>query len=711
MSTNHSSNIRRRSLIIMMVSGFLSALGVALVSLVLPLASLDAKVGVGWLGSCFGGFFLARVLAGPIAGRWADNQTPKSPLLFGTGLATIIPYLYWLHPEVLSLYVIQFALGIVSGLIRPVAMAVVGTTTELEERSKWFSYHVLMMNAAMFLGPLVGGLLFWNRRAEPVLLGLSICMGLAWLLIYLFVPRVMATSKALQKSRKASRLRKSFGSLLTAIWGRTFGIGLAIAFYPVLLSLAVAREGLVVGFLYALPALATCLFLPIVRRVEYRYGSDFMIIGLLISGAGLGAIGLSREMYQFVLSGILVGAGSAFSIPASMAQVSASSQSQGKGFGLTHAVSGVGFASGAVFGGLGVSVGMQVGQIFVIAGLTGCACVIPWLIRERRVLGAVIVGIALFIGGATALDGKDSVNDGLYRYSEIAMGTVVNLTLEADSQKAADNAARKTFAFMRALQRDYDFRVAEGSVGRINSFAGKSFVQPTRRAYELIERTIEFSRLTHGIFDPTVGALTTSPLYYVLDETIARSKKDLVGYDLVRFDEQGKRILLPKQGMALDLGGIAKGSVIDAAVKLLRGLKIRSGIVEAGGDFYCFGDRDWAVGIQHPRDESVYRTITVRERGVCGSGDYRQFIEFEKDGEKELRHHIINPASMEPADESLGVTVIAESAELADGMATAAFIMGPDKGRSFLEASSPEVAAIWFTADSLVRTTADFPTK
>lgn len=436
---------------------------------------------------------------------------------------------------------------------------------------------------------------------------------------------------------------------------------------------------------------------------------DSALIGLLLSAAGLFIMGISQDIWQFAGSGVLVGAGAALSIPETMAIASSLSQDQGKVFGLTQVVLGLGFIVGPLLGGVLVQSTHDIGLVFMLAGVVGCVCLMPWAIQRQGkalVLGALIFAVL----GISQYSGMLRSKDELYRYTQVAMGTVVNLTLEASSQKAADDGARKTFEFMRSLQQDLDYRNPQGSVGRINAAAGKYFVSPSPRAYSLIHRALDISEASKGIFDPTIGALTTMPLYYALDETVARSKGHLVDYRRVIFDIKGKRIRLSEKGMALDLGGIAKGSIIDASVSLLRKFGIKAGIVEAGGDFYCFGDRDWKVGIRAPRAEGAYTTVTVREKGVCGSGDYEQFVQFKQDdGKTVLRHHIIDPEDMEPAAQSDGVTVIAHSAELADALATTLFIMGPKDGESFVRNRYPDAGCVWFTRDKSVVATQNFP--
>ena len=65
------------------------------------------------------------------------------------------------------------------------------------------------------------------------------------------------------------------------------------------------------------------------------------------------------------------------------------------------------------------------------------------------------------------------------------------------------------------------------------------------------------------------------------------------------------RILLKKKGMAIDLGGIAKGYAVDKAFEILQSLGHKNFIVNAGGDLRVGGKRlnqPWTIGIQHPRE-------------------------------------------------------------------------------------------------------------
>lgn len=714
----------QRALKAVIIGGFLAALGISLVSFTLPLVSMDARITGSWLGTGFAGFFFARMMAGPLAGIWGDRVGARVPLLAGVTVGAIAPLVYLMVPSLSALYLIQFILGIVSGLVRPVGLAILGGNAPDDTDNKWFIAQVLAFNVAIFIGPLVGGVLYWNRTMEPVLIGLALCMVIAHVVIFFGVPPRIKSHRKMVESSSDTPKGPFLGALMVAIFGRTFGLGVMITFYPVLLALKLGTYGMTISALFALPGLFTCIGLPLGPWMRNKDKGDPVVLGMLLSAAGLIVAGVSREMWHFIGAGVAMGLGSALSITEAMRLVSTMSKDQGRIFGMVHLVTGLGFVTGPIVGGLIVRFAGDVSVSFILAGLIGWFCLLSWdrydgwdwsqynhmgswlLSKTVPALFLIVamVGTVLF-----HIDDGKADQDNLYRYSDVAMGTVVNLTLEADSRKAADDSARKAFAYMRTVQRDLDFRAPNGSVAKINRGAGRYFVDVSKRAYALIRRATDLSELTGGTFDPTIGALTTSPLYYVLDETIAESKKDLVDYRLISFHADGKGIQLEKQGMALDLGGIAKGTIIDGTVKLLRKQGVSAGIVEAGGDFYCFGERDWTVGIRHPRAEEVYGTVTVREKGVCGSGDYQQFIKTESSGEEALRHHIINPADMEPADTSAGVTVIADSAELADGLATTLFIMGPNKGAFFVQENFPGASAMWFTPDMKVSTTNNFP--
>ena len=725
LETNSSRSRDFRTLAAILTGGLFAALGVGLFSFTIPLISMDERISGAWLGSAFAGYYLAKLIVSPLSGMTADRYGPRPILSLAMCAGCLVPLLYFLSPNLETLYAIQIAMGLISGLIRPVGLASLGGVATGTSLTRWFAIHSALFSGTTFVGPILGSLLYFNRSMGPVLIGLAICMGLAMLATFILLPKGARTErKEIAKSPSANtHSKEKTTALLLAIGGRTFGIGLVTAFYPILLTNTLGRHGLTIAVTYAIPGLATFLGLTVSGRFSTsKPDLDRIAFGMLLSAGSLFILGSCTQLWQFVTFGTLMGLGAALSIPASMTLASSLAQRQGAIFGTTHFASGLGFLLGPLLGGLVVQNYhslLPAMQTAAALGALSCLPLVTIILRENfhwgvgmsrsatgiiAVILLVIMGVCLSPKNNIESPGKD-----LYKFTDVAMGTIVNLTLEAKSRKAASDAAQKTLLAMRTLQQDFDHRNLDGSIGRINRNAGLSWIKPTPRTFALLERSLAFSEKSEGVFDPSIGALTTSPLYYALDKTIAHAKSDLVDYRLILLDRPGNRVRLKKKGMALDLGGIAKGTIVDAAVAILRKQGISSGIVEAGGDFYCFGNRDWNVGIRHPRNSAALQTITIREKGVCGSGDYQQFVTTEMKGKPVTRHHIINPSTMESARESIGVTVIADTAEKADVLATTLFIMGPTKGTAFLDEHSPKSEAIWFLPDHTVAITNNFP--
>ena len=149
---------------------------------------------------------------------------------------------------------------------------------------------------------------------------------------------------------------------------------------------------------------------------------------------------------------------------------------------------------------------------------------------------------------------------------------------------------------------------------------------------------------------------------------------------------------LPR-GMGLDLGGIAKGAVVDELAAYLESLGYGAYLINAGGDVLGRGrkpgDRPWVVGVQHPRSpESLAGLFELpqpqgpeQQVAVVTSGDYELF--FEREGTR--YHHILDPRTGYPARGCVSVTVIAPTCALADALATAAFVLGVRRGAEYLE--------------------------
>jgi thiamine biosynthesis lipoprotein len=264
------------------------------------------------------------------------------------------------------------------------------------------------------------------------------------------------------------------------------------------------------------------------------------------------------------------------------------------------------------------------------------------------------------------------------------MGTVIEIALIGDNEEAANKAALQAFQEIKKIEALMSPWLESSDVTRINRSAGDEWVRVSPETMEVIKKAQEISKLSEGGFDVTVG-----PLVELWRR--AREKKippsaeevkeriNLVNFKNIEVDREGK-ICLKKKGMAIDLGGIAKGYGVDRAFDVLRSLGYKNLIVNAGGDLRAGGRKNnepWSIGIQDPMEpQKILTRISVSDSAVGTSGDYEKFFSYQ--GKR--YHHIFNPRDGFPADGCQSVTIVTEDCITADALATAIFVLGPEKG-------------------------------
>jgi thiamine biosynthesis lipoprotein len=270
------------------------------------------------------------------------------------------------------------------------------------------------------------------------------------------------------------------------------------------------------------------------------------------------------------------------------------------------------------------------------------------------------------------------------------MGTLVTIQVVGHDATAAERDARDA-----AIERAFDwFRQVEACCSRFDPSSEvrrlSANVGIATAVSEMLFRAIEFACAlaaeTDGAFDPTVGGRMAAlgfDRHYRTGERTGRAVEpaDPVSYRDVEVDLDQRTITVARP-LQLDLGAVAKGLAIDLAARELAPLVHYA--IDAGGDLYLAGrngqQEPWTVGIRHPRAPgSLVGTIRTTDRAVCTSGDYERPT---ADG---ASHHLIHPATGASATETASVTVMAPTAMLADGLGTAAFVLGPSSGLALLE--------------------------
>ena len=279
----------------------------------------------------------------------------------------------------------------------------------------------------------------------------------------------------------------------------------------------------------------------------------------------------------------------------------------------------------------------------------------------------------------------------LIKKHRILMGTLVEISVIGRNKDKVEASIHDAFGEMERVEGLMSRRIPESDVSRINGRAGIKPVKVSAEVLKVIRRAEEISKTSRGYFDISIGALLdlwgfegnggNLPGKDEVNETLHS-----VGYRAIHVDEMASTVELKRKGMRIDLGGIAKGYAVDRALELLTSRGYRNMIVNAGGDMRVGGKKingPWVIGIQDPRDQSrILATLDAGDISVATSGDYERY--FTKEGTR--YHHLLNPFTGSPAQQCRSVTILAKDALSADALATAVFVMGPNRGLRLIEA-------------------------
>lgn len=289
-----------------------------------------------------------------------------------------------------------------------------------------------------------------------------------------------------------------------------------------------------------------------------------------------------------------------------------------------------------------------------------------------------------------------------YKETQFVMDTIIEITAYGKGNEAAVKAAFAEFKRINDLTNRFD---ENSQVSKVNQAAGKDRVMVDADVIAMLKLARSRSEQLNGALDVTIGALTELWGVGHKGEFVPRDAEiqallPLVNFRLVEIDDQANTVFLPKPGMRLDLGAVAKGYANRKAIDALKAHGITSALVNAGGDVRIIGKRpdgqSWRIGVQDPRDtEGIAAKLALSDWDVLEtSGDYQRF--FMKDG---VRYsHIIDPRSGYQPREVASVTIVAKSENYVDILSTAMFVLGVEKGRKLLE-QYPGTEAIFITSD------------
>lgn len=283
-----------------------------------------------------------------------------------------------------------------------------------------------------------------------------------------------------------------------------------------------------------------------------------------------------------------------------------------------------------------------------------------------------------------------------YQHSFEVMGTKAKVEFEWNDEQTANDLINQVIEEMNRIDRLMSPFKASSELTLINMQAAKMPLVISTEMFQLLERSIYFSKLTNGAFD-----ISFSSVGYLFDfhkrqrpsPEQLKSLKDAINYRQIILNKEQQSVFFTDDRVKIDLGGIAKGHSVDQCINLLIKAGVKNAYVNAGGDSRLIGkrgDRLWYIGVRHPRDDKkLLVNLPLEEIALSTSGDYERF--FIQDGIR--YHHIIDPKTGEPAMYLQSATILANDSTTADALSTSIFVLGVEKGMQLVN-SLPDISAI-----------------
>jgi thiamine biosynthesis lipoprotein len=277
-----------------------------------------------------------------------------------------------------------------------------------------------------------------------------------------------------------------------------------------------------------------------------------------------------------------------------------------------------------------------------------------------------------------------------FEFSQVHMGMPVRIVLYAADANSAERSARAAFARVAELDAMLsDYRI-DSELNRLAATSGV-WTPVSADLFAVVKRALEIAEASDGAFDPTVGALTlvwreARRTRRLPEDTELADARARVGWRHLKLDAAKRSVRLDRAGTRLDLGGIAKGYVLQQALTVLAAQGTPRALAEAGGDVVV-GDAPprkpgWRIEVPHADASFVARAAALTRAALSTSGATAQFVEIEG-----VRYsHVIDPRTGLGVTDDLVVSVIAADGATADGLATAAGVLGASGAANLLAA-------------------------
>lgn len=304
---------------------------------------------------------------------------------------------------------------------------------------------------------------------------------------------------------------------------------------------------------------------------------------------------------------------------------------------------------------------------------------------------SILISIALFI--CVAISGCGPLETDIRGET---MGTTYGIKIMTGRFVKTGHLPDLVDARLQEINASMSTFIEDSEISKFNDSIGKVPFTPTADFLEVMQVAMDIHKRSGGAWDGSLDPLVTlwgfgreEPKEQPPEQEEIEASLSLVDFSRVSISSDGK-FLKNDPRLTIDLASIAKGYGVDAIAVLLKDEGYEDFLIEIGGEIFASGKRDkntpWRVGVNTPSSTAgfgqVYKVLSVSGKALATSGDYRNFFV----SEGRMYSHILDPRTGYPVTNGVvSASVIAKTCTLADGLATALMVMGPDSGLELVE--------------------------
>ncbi|MDH5717378.1 MAG: FAD:protein FMN transferase [Spirochaetia bacterium] len=225
-------------------------------------------------------------------------------------------------------------------------------------------------------------------------------------------------------------------------------------------------------------------------------------------------------------------------------------------------------------------------------------------------------------------------------------------------------------------------------------------VEISKELYVVIDKSIYVSKISNGVYDVTINPLINlwgfggkeKKIISIPSKIEISEAKENMGYDKIKLTKKNNKYYIRKENknIEVDLSSIAKGYAVDKIAELIENAGWFNYLVEIGGEIKTKGvsnsQKPWKIGINLPKDDAkindVFQVLELSDKSLATSGTYRNYFKMEN----QKYSHILNAKTGFPViHKVVSVSIIADSCDFADALATAGLILGEKSKNLFNE--------------------------